>query len=167
MSSHSTPIDPHRFAEAIQYLPLSNLHLKAAEIRNSIARLESSNRQLQPFADEGDTDCVEAITENLAVIEQMERRISLLKYEVERRGYRWGNEELGSANGQVDGLEESGTSLVQDNFSQRNTSQGRTDGTEVIRDTSGRIGDEELRRRLGAQLEEPVDDEEEEEGVDL
>ena len=158
MSSRSTPIDPQRFAAAIQDLPLSNLHFKATEIRNSIAHLQSSNRQLQPLADEGDPDCVEAITENVAVMEQMEGRISLLKLEVERRGFRWGNEEQGSADGEVNGLEDSESSHIRDSFSQGNTSQGRTGGMEVTGNTGGRIGDEELRRRLAAQLEEREDD---------
>jgi hypothetical protein len=51
MSSEVTPISPARFAEALKDLPLSTLHLKAAELRNSIAHLDYSNEQLKPFAE--------------------------------------------------------------------------------------------------------------------
>ena len=93
MSAAVGPIPPHRFAEAIQDLPIGNLYLKAAEIRNSILHLQSSNAQLQRFVDEGDTDCVQAIQENREVIRRMEERVALLKSEVERRGFMWGENE--------------------------------------------------------------------------
>jgi hypothetical protein len=95
MSNESTPISPARFAEALKDLPLSTLHLKAAELRNSIAHLDYSNEQLKPFADgtEGDNgpdlDCVDAIKENEVVIQRMLERIELLKQEVEGRGSSW------------------------------------------------------------------------------
>lgn len=89
MSSTSTPIPLYRFSEAIHDLPLSNLHLKAAELHNSIAHLESSNQQLKPSADDGDQICSDAIGENLEVIGRMKERISLLRREVERRGFLW------------------------------------------------------------------------------
>ena len=89
MSSASTPISLHRFANAIHDLPLSNLHLKAAELQNSIAHLESSNQQLKPSADDGDQVCSEAIGENLDVIRRMKGRINLLRQEVVRRGFLW------------------------------------------------------------------------------
>ena len=106
MSTVAAPISPQRFAEAIQDLPVGNLHLKAAEIRNSILHLRSSNNQLQNFADEGDCDCLEAIQENRMVMQRMEERISLLRSEVERRGLLWGEEDLdeevdGESNGNV------------------------------------------------------------------
>ena len=72
MSSSATPISPARFAAALPSLPLSNLHLKAAELRNSIAHLEYSNLQLQPLAEEGDRDCEEAVKENRETIARME-----------------------------------------------------------------------------------------------
>ena len=90
MSSNATPISPARFAAALPSLPLPNLHLKAAELRNSIAHLEYSNHQLQPLAEEGDRDCREAVEENRETIARMEERIELLKAEVEGRGFRWG-----------------------------------------------------------------------------
>ena len=75
MSSSAIPITRERFAEAIKELPLANLHFKAAEIRNSIAHLVSSNQQLQPLADEGDSDCIYAIKENILVTQRMEQPI--------------------------------------------------------------------------------------------
>jgi hypothetical protein len=98
MSSATTPISPARFAAALKDLPLSTLHLKAAELRNSIAHLDYSNEQLKPFAEgtnEGnnngqpDQDCIDAIKENEVVIARMMERIELLKQEVEGRGSSW------------------------------------------------------------------------------
>jgi hypothetical protein len=98
MSSATTPISPARFAAALKDLPLSTLHLKAAELRNSIAHLDYSNEQLKPFAEgtnEGnsngqpDQDCIDAIKENEGVIARMMERIELLKQEVEGRGSSW------------------------------------------------------------------------------
>lgn len=95
MSNEATPISPARFAAALKDLPLSTLHLKAAELRNSIAHLDYSNEQLKPFADgtEGDNgpdqDCVDAIKENEVVIQRMLERIALLREEVEGRGSSW------------------------------------------------------------------------------
>lgn len=105
MSSATLPISPAAFSAALKDLPLSNLHLKAAELRNSIAHLDYSNEQMKPFA-EGtdpssnvpDPDCIEAIQENEGVIQRMQERIALLKKEVEERGASWtefqGPEEL-------------------------------------------------------------------------
>lgn len=158
MSSSSTPIHPHRFAEAIQVLPLSNLHFKAAELRNSIAHLRSSNQQLQPFADEGDYDCAEAIRENMEVMERMEERIILLKVEVEGRGYLWSDEEPRNGNREVNG-DLNGDREVDGRHIQRNTHQDAVYGPESARPQGGRMGDEELRRSPRAQLDEVVDDE--------
>jgi len=93
MSATATPIPPARFAAALRDLPLSSLHAKAAELRNSIAHLLSSNEELKPFAEAGDKDCAEAIMENEEVIRRMEERISLLRIEVEGRGMKWAEEE--------------------------------------------------------------------------
>ncbi|XTI88786.1 hypothetical protein V2W45_519644 [Cenococcum geophilum] len=92
MSATATPIPPARFAAALRDLPLSSLHAKAAELRNSIAHLLSSNEELKPFAEAGDKDCAEAIMENEEVIRRMEERISLLRIEVEGRGMKWAEE---------------------------------------------------------------------------
>ncbi|KAH8808369.1 hypothetical protein F5884DRAFT_367133 [Xylogone sp. PMI_703] len=100
MSHESLPISPERFAQAIKDLSISSLHLKAAELRNSIAHLDYSNEQLKPFAEgtaaapgsaEGvpDQDCIDAIKENEVVIARMQERIELLKAEVENRGGSW------------------------------------------------------------------------------
>jgi hypothetical protein len=93
MSSDSRPIDPLRFAEALETLPLDALHAKAAELSNSISQLRSSNLQMSPFADEGDADCKEAMFENLGVITRMHNRVELIKAEVEKRGMPWPSEE--------------------------------------------------------------------------
>ncbi|KAE9376834.1 hypothetical protein N431DRAFT_436072 [Stipitochalara longipes BDJ] len=97
MSNEAAPISPARFAAALKDLPLSTLHLKAMEIRNSIAHLDYSNEQLKPFADgtdsssngQPDQDCIDAIKENEIVIARMQERIALLKTEVEARGSSW------------------------------------------------------------------------------
>jgi hypothetical protein len=97
MSNEATPISPARFTAALKDLPLSTLHLKAMEIRNSIAHLDYSNEQLKPFADgtepsangRPDQDCIDAIKENEIVVARMQERIALLKAEVEGRGSSW------------------------------------------------------------------------------
>lgn len=140
MSSGAAPISPARFAAALESLPLENLHAKAAELRNSIAHLKSSNDQMLPFAEEGDDDCREAMFENLGVINRFNERIELLRAEVERRGMRWSEREVedkGSlTNGHVNG---EGEAVV------------------VGRAQSGRLTDDELRWRLEAQIAEGED----------
>lgn len=97
MSSEAAPISPAAFAEALEALPLTALHLKAAEIRNSLAHLEYSNAQLEPFArppagsaEQPDQVCIDAIEDNLGVMTQMRERLRLLRAEAERRGVGWG-----------------------------------------------------------------------------
>lgn len=89
MSATANPILPERFAAALTELPLGSLHAKAAELRNSIAHLQHSNEQLEPYARDGDRECAEAIRENEEVIARMEERVTLLKAEVEGRGMPW------------------------------------------------------------------------------
>ena len=144
MSSTALPIPPQRFAEAVKELPLANLHFKAAEIRNSIAHLVSSNQQLQPIADEGDSDCAEAIQENLVVIGRMEERISLLKGEVEGRGFKWGEDEP-----RPETAESNGHAAVEE--------AGEASGP-ITQHSGGRFGDEELARRFREQMEDDDDD---------
>ncbi|KAB8289635.1 hypothetical protein EYC80_010549 [Monilinia laxa] len=105
MSADALPISPAAFAEALKDLPMSTLHLKVAELRNSIAHLDYSNEQLKPFAEgrapecvdgKADEDCVDAIRENEVVITRMETRISLLRTEIESRGGVWGEYEAGA-----------------------------------------------------------------------
>jgi len=149
MSSTATHISAHQFAEAIKDLPLGNLHLKAAEIRNSIAHLESSNQQLQPFAEDGDFDCKDAIEENEVVIKRMEERILLLKWEVEGRGFKWVEDEPEKEDGQSNGHEE--TRAMSRATSTITNTEPRP------RPSGGSLGDEELARRLREQMEEDED----------
>jgi hypothetical protein len=89
MSSDSRPISPTQFAAAIKDLPISNLYAKAAELRNSMAHLVSSNEQLAEFA-ATDKDCADAIHENEVVLQRIEERILLLQFEVEvNRSLKW------------------------------------------------------------------------------
>ena len=143
MSSDALPIAPVAFARALESLPPETLHHKAAEIQNSINHLKHSNEQMLPFADEGDADCREAMFENLVVIGRMNERIKMLREEVEKRGLRWAEAEVEDArlNGHV---VEEGDAMV------------------VVREGSGRLTDEELRRRLEEQM-----NGDEEEGVHL
>lgn len=92
MSASATPISASAFAQAIQDLPVGNLHAKAAELQNSISHLRHSNDQLKPLSEEGDVECTQAIRENEEVIARMRDRIRLLKMEVERRGFKWSND---------------------------------------------------------------------------
>lgn len=117
MSAETLPISPARFAEAIQDLPLSSLHLKVLEIRNEIAHLDYSNEQLLPYAQgtaavlggaatvtatataadareqmefaQPDQDCIDAIHENQGVVERKLEQIRLVRVEVEKRGASW------------------------------------------------------------------------------
>ena len=147
MSSTSTPIPLHRFAEAITDLPLSNLDIKAAEIRNSIAHLETSNQELRILASEGDQDCAEALVENREVIGKMKERVLLLRAEVERRGNKWDQDE------------DLGLNISEDNDVKIEEEDIRmTEGREAARASTGRLGDEELARRLREQVDEDGQD---------
>ena len=151
MSSTARPIPHQRFAEAIKELPHANLHFKAAEIRTSIAHLVSSNQQLQSFADEGDSDCAEAIQENLVVIQRMRERIVLLKGEVEGRGYKWGENEAAMP-AIVESNGHAGAEIVGE------ASRAAQSGTST-RPSGGRLGDEESSQRLREQAGKGDDDE--------
>lgn len=93
MSSSAPPISATRFAAALPDLPLSSLYAKVAEIANSISHLQASNKELQVCAAEGDSECAEALMENVQVIDRMKERMNLLRNEVERRGLVWNEEE--------------------------------------------------------------------------
>ncbi|KAI4254551.1 MAG: hypothetical protein LQ352_003022 [Teloschistes flavicans] len=155
MSANAAPISLNRFAEAIAELPVGNLHAKAAELRNSIAHLVSSNGQLQQYADDGDQVCADAIRENDEVIERMESRISLLRNEVEGRGLPWGEHQPSAMNGKLEDqmgdrqgeLAERNSAFPEANPSSR---QPRANG--------GSLGDEALARRLGERLDENMQD---------
>jgi hypothetical protein len=176
MSSEARPIDPLRFAEALETLPLDALHAKAAELQNSIEQLRSSNEQMVPFADEGDQDCKDAMFENLGVITRMHNRVELIRAEVEKRGMPWPSEER--ERGVVDvqrlrdfGMEgETGEQIIvarpeSDAAPMVNGTTGGAAGGAAGSDErgaraqqSGRLTDEELRRQLEAQM--GMDDEE-------
>ncbi|KAI9839862.1 MAG: hypothetical protein M1819_000054 [Sarea resinae] len=157
MSSNAAPISPAAFATAIQDLPLSNLHNKASELRNSIAHLHSSNLQLRPYADEGDQDCLDAVRENEEVIQRMVGRIALLRREVEKRGFRWDDaevEEKESRNGDIEMANGVADESGEGRASQ--TQQPREGGPE--RRPGGSLTDEELARRLREQMDEDGED---------
>jgi len=156
MSSEASSIDPRAFAEALEALPIDALHTKAAEIRNSMSHLRSSNEQMMPFADEGDRDCKEAMFENLVVIGRMNERIGLLRSEVERRGMRWADAEVEDTKLSVDGLAGGANGHLQNG-------DPASDPRLETRAPSGRLTDEELRARMMEQM----DEDGEEEGVHL
>ncbi|KAL3428020.1 secondary alcohol dehydrogenase [Phlyctema vagabunda] len=195
MSNDSNPISPARFAEALKDLPISTLHLKAAELRNSIAHLDYSNEQLVPFTQgsEPDPDCVEAIEENEVVIKRMLERIDLLKKEVEDRGVSWTEfqspaevKEDGAAE-EVNGQQErEGAPLPQSPQQNHNPwsdgtfQTGRIVNGEVVvngingtngtsanatNGTGGSLDDDALRRQIEERLR--VDAEEDDEGMHL
>ncbi|MCJ1372278.1 hypothetical protein MMC20_003501 [Loxospora ochrophaea] len=159
MSSSTTdaPISPARFAAALTALPLSSLHAKAAELRNSIAHLQQSNQELQEYANDGDEVCAEAIRENEEVVERMSERIELLKEEVEGRGFMWegGTKEDGNEERALDGTDRDG--------SFRATNGDNEDGH--ANGSGRRIGDEEMARRLRQMME--IDEENDQDGVHL
>ncbi len=132
MSSEARPISPAQFAAAIEDLPLENLYAKVSEIRNSIAHLERSNKDLEDYSNSagGDSDCMAAVRENEEVIDRMNGRIELIKKEMERRGQKWHEAEV---NGEVNGEAAPG----------------------------GTLTDEELRRGMEARMAEDNDDAEE------
>lgn len=169
MSSTATPIPLNRFAEAITALPLSNLHFKAAELRNSIAHLEYSNLQLQPFAEEGDQDCKDAIAENEEVMGRMKERIECLKKEVEGRGFAWGEDEEraeGQHAGHVNG--EAVDRQGEGEHGRTNGVRGTMEDEDLarrIRETVQRREDEDLARRIRETIQRQEDDEED--GVHL
>ncbi|KAL8698274.1 MAG: hypothetical protein Q9201_006661 [Fulgogasparrea decipioides] len=163
MSANAVPISLDRFAEAIAELPTDNLHAKAAELRNSIAHLVSSNDQLRQYADDGDPDCVEAIKENEEVIGRMEARISLLRNEIESRGLPWGDEPT-TLNGKLE--EQWGNN--QAHIGNGSSSTVEEDAApQSARAPGGRLTDEELAARLRDQLNEDMPGGEDDDGVHL
>ena len=157
MSSTATPISAQRFAQAIKELPFANLVFKESEIRNSIAHLLSSNQDLQPSADKGDSDCADAIQENLVVIQRMEKRIVLLKAEVEERGFKWTEDERRHEN-----LESKGHAGAEEG-----KGESRATHTEPnTRSSSGQIKDEEVTGGFNEQVPE-IDGVEVQDGLHL
>jgi hypothetical protein len=131
MSSEARPISPTQFATALMDLPVESLYAKVSEIRNSIAHLERSNKELRDYSNsvDGDADCLAAVRENDEVIGRMNDRIDLVKKEVERRGQKW---HQGEVNGDSDGPVPTG----------------------------GTLNDEQLRRQMEARMTDDDGDEE-------
>jgi hypothetical protein len=131
MSSEARPISPTQFATALVDLPVESLYAKVSEIRNSIAHLERSNKELRDYSNsvDGDADCLAAVRENDEVIGRMNDRIDLVKKEVERRGQKW---HQGEVNGDSDGPVPTG----------------------------GTLNDEQLRRQMEARMTDDDGDEE-------
>ena len=157
MSASATPISPVRFAAALSNLPLSSLHTKAAEIRNSIAHLETSNAELKIYAVTGDTECSDALNENVEVINRMKERLGLLKKEVEGRGYMWNELESHDNEGNDDN---NGTTLVTNGQEARSDERGDQTGFAATRSaerSGGRLDDEEMARLLQQRLNEHTD----------
>ncbi|TLD34357.1 hypothetical protein E2P81_ATG04522 [Venturia nashicola] len=164
MSATATPIPPSQFALAIKDLPLPNLHFKAAEIRNQIAHLTSSNEQLVEFAD--DEDCKEAFAENEVVIGRMKERLDLLKAEVEGRGNLWIEDsdekddeiKMNGVGGELDGAAAEEATSNGDIATHGAGGQAQAQLAQ-----SRRLTDEELRAMLRARMENP----DEEDGIYL
>jgi hypothetical protein len=193
MSSEAVPISPARFAAALKDLPLSTLHLKAAELRNSIAHLDYSNEQLKPFAEgtEGengpDEDCADAIKENEAVIQRISERIRLLRVEVESRGSSWlefqSTEELEKGDGEerelvngighdTGGIAEPSGAWTDGTFQTGRIVNGevtmnRIAESNVSSSSGGRLDDEALRRAVEERMGTLEIEGEEEEGMHL
>jgi hypothetical protein len=141
MSSNTRPISPTRFASALAELPVGSLYAKAAELRNSLTHLKSSNEQLLPFSQEGDKDCADAIKENEETMERMQDRVLLLQQEVEvNRGMKWEPEGVQPKEPGEEEEEEVVTT---------NSSTGTTH--------NGGLSDEELRRRIEERMNEDGD----------
>ncbi len=87
------------------------------------------------------------------VIQRMEERISLLKREVDGRGFKWGEDEPRSEN-----RESNGHASIEEIRGPHNGPDTRPSG--------GRLEDEELARRLGEQMEDD-DDDDDQHGVHL
>jgi hypothetical protein len=173
MSAEATPITPARFRLAIHDLAISNLHAKAAELRNSLAHLASSNAQLKEFADAGDRDCADAIRENEIVIQRFQDRIQMLREEVEGRGMRWVEDTEGEWEGKPrqngDTMELEPGELARNGASVAagpNNGATTTAGQSAAQ-RSGRLTDEELRLLLAARMGQPEGGEDDEgEGED-
>ncbi|KAJ5131753.1 hypothetical protein N7448_005911 [Penicillium atrosanguineum] len=117
MSSESLPINPAAFAEAIKELPLSAVHSKLLELRNSIAHLHRSNAEMRLFLAESEETEEEKkelqsyVEENEGVVVSMSVRTELLKTELENRGKPWVEiEEKVDENGAAEVPAMSGTS---------------------------------------------------------
>ena len=174
MSAQSESITAARFAAAITELPLFSLFAKGSEIRNSIAHLGLSNHELKGFAESGDKDCADAISENEQVIRRMRTRLELLKAEVEGRGFKWDEDTTVATNGNAAELQaddalppQEGDMITEpSSVGSRQVQQTSVDarGTEDASRNGGRYGDEELRRLIAERM--PQDDNDSEDDAD-
>lgn len=164
MSASAAPISSARFAAALKSLSLDTLYAKTAEIHNSVTHLEASNQDLQEYAAE-DSECADAIWENMATIGRMHERIDLLKKEVESRGFVWDEERNYTLNVPVElnGVrEEVNGDIVELQRERAQRGIGNGDGTSVGADQGdrgGRLGDGELAGGLQDRLNDHADDE--------
>lgn len=114
---------------------------------------------------------MEAIRENEVVIARHEERIELLRREVVGRGFEWdslegGKEDEGMLNGDGGGDVEMGDGAG-GNAGGGEVSRVVAAGSErMANGRAGRLGDEELARRLRERMEE-VEEDEEDHGVHL
>jgi len=155
MSASSEPISAARFATALPNLPLSSLHQKATEIRNSILHLEKSNKELRDYADLGDEECAKAVQENIEVITRMKERVELLKQEVVRRGQSWNEDDKNLDEAMSVGDLEPKIMQPEPESAPAPSSQTHGRWTET---TGGRLGDEELSMLLMERMEEDSGD---------
>lgn len=178
MSADSVPINPARFAAALKDLNVGSLHAKAAELQNSINHLRSSNSELedylraQPADQRADPDLVDAIQENVEVMERMQSRIRMIKEEVEQRGMPWPSDHEDSTKDDANGEDVTMENGFGDSAGNQHTNgapAGTTDEEErgqAVRRSgqetqqSGRFTDEELARRLRERMGDNEDDEE-------
>ncbi|KAL4954596.1 hypothetical protein BDW69DRAFT_139102 [Aspergillus filifer] len=155
MSSETLPITPSAFAEAIKELTLPVIYAKVAELRNSIAHLERSNKELRQFiaesceSEDDQRELAMYVLENEQVKKSMDERIRLCKAEVEGRGSAWieldlqpssereGEGAQGDAHEQPTGSESTATAAV--NGTGSGTNAPSTDGS---RDREGDGGDD-------------------------
>ncbi|KAI9782920.1 MAG: hypothetical protein M1839_004395 [Geoglossum umbratile] len=141
----SAPITASAFSQALPALPLSTLHAKVAELRNSISHLISSNNELESYAEAGDQECKDAIEENKEVIGRMEERLKLVKAEVEMRGLRW-EDEWGVEEGDMQGAEKVNGGKVEEETTVKLNGEGQQQGRG--------LSDGELELALRRRLEE-------------
>lgn len=180
MSADSIPITPTRFAAALKDLSVGSLHAKVAELQNSINHLRTSNSELedylraQPTEQRADPDLVDAIQENVEVMDRMEARIAMIKQEVEQRGMMWPSEreiEEPKSNTEIvdtpteNGIGESHTNGARPPPAGEQDHAGQEGVSEQRAQQSGRFTDEELARRLRERM--GADENDEEDGLHL
>lgn len=160
-------ITPARFRLALRDLPPDALQTKAAELLNTLHHLQVSNAEMKPFADDGDSDCKEAMDENVGVMARVRERLGSVREEVEGRGMTWGWGDLSDEGGDGangDGVEHANGVDTPVDVQQANGIEhdATVDHSSVIPTTgsstsqprvqSGSLTDAELERRLMERL---------------